>query len=66
MSRDARRALWETTGRPERLVFLGRHKGAFMSLTTLALNTAGKKIHAFLNKSLAAEQQVACATGASC
>lgn len=66
MSRDARRALWETTGRPERLVFLGRHKGAFLSLTPLALNTAGKKIHAFLNKSLAAEQQVACATGASC
>ena len=66
MSRDARRDLWEATGRPERVVFLGRHKGAFLSLTPLAFNMAGKKIHAFLAESLQETYKVACSTGASC
>jgi pimeloyl-ACP methyl ester carboxylesterase len=66
MSKDARRALWEATGRPERVVFLGRHKGAFLSLTPLAFNTAGKKIYTFLNDTLGEKPQLACANGASC
>ena len=66
MSREARRELWEITGRPERLVFLGRHKGAFLALTPLAFNMAGKKIHAFMSETLNASPQVACADGATC
>ena len=66
MSRDARRALWEITGRPERLVFLGRHKGAFLALTPLAFNMAGNKIHAFLSEKLDPAAQVACADPRAC
>lgn len=66
MSRDARRELWELTGQPERLVFLGRHKGSFLALTPLAFNMAGKKIHAFLNETLEATPRLACAGNAAC
>ncbi len=66
MSREARRSLWEITGRPERLVFLGRHKGAFLALTPLAFNMAGKKIHAFLSTTLGASQQLACVAASAC
>ncbi len=61
MSREARDALWQATGRPEKVSFLSQHQWSFLSLTPLALNVAGKKIHDFLEQSLtAAEGQLAC------
>lgn len=48
MSRDSRAALWQATGRPERITYFSNHKWSFLSLTPLALNVAGKKIHGFL------------------
>lgn len=67
MSRSARRALWEATGRPERLRFFTRHKWAFLALTPFTLNIAGKKIHSFMDETLdPPREQLACATAASC
>lgn len=67
MSRDARYALWNATGRPERIRFLGTHRWAFMALTPFALNMAGKKIYDFMSEDFPAEPtQLACASGTAC
>ena len=49
MSRQSRAALWEATGRPERMTFISNHKWSFISLTPVVLNIAGKKIYRFLS-----------------
>jgi len=49
---QSRDALWETTGRPERITMLYRHKGAFYSLTPLGFNFARGTIYRFLDKAL--------------
>jgi dienelactone hydrolase len=66
MSREARDALWQATGKPEKVSFLSQHQWSFLSLTPLALNVAGKKIHDFLEHTLATEERVACSTTAAC
>ena len=48
----AREALWETTGQPERITMLYRHKGAFYSLTPLGFNFARGMIYRFLDRTL--------------
>lgn len=50
MSRDSRAALWEATGRPERVTFISNHKWSFISLTPVVFNVAGKKIYRFLSQ----------------
>jgi hypothetical protein len=52
MPRAARDALWEATGRPERISLPYRHRGAFYSITPLGLNFARRKIYRFLDKAL--------------
>lgn len=49
---QAREALWEATGRPERVTMLYRHKGAFYSLTPLGFNLARGMIYRFLDRTL--------------
>lgn len=49
---QSREALWETTGQPERITMLYRHKSAFYSLTPLGFNFARGKIYRFLDKAL--------------
>lgn len=49
---SAREALWETTGFPERITMLYRHKGAFYSLTPLGFNFARGTIYRFLDRAL--------------
>ena len=67
MSRGARQALWEATGRPERIRYLGRHKSAFLALTPIMLNMAGKKIHAFMDQTLAGAHELpTCTSTSSC
>jgi hypothetical protein len=52
MPESSRAALWETTGHPERITFLYRHRTAFYSLTPLGLNFSRRKIYRFLDKTL--------------
>ena len=52
MPESARAALWEVTGRPERITFFYRHRTAFYSLTPLGLNYSRRKIYRFLDKAL--------------
>src|SRR5690606_23302557 len=52
MPRRSRNALWEVTGRPERITFLYRHRTAFYSLTPLGLNFARRRIYRFLDAEL--------------
>ena len=67
MSREARNALWQATGKPEKVSYLSQHQWSFLSLTPLALNVAGKKIHDFLDETLGAnDAQLACGTAAAC
>jgi len=48
MNADSREALWEATGRPERYRLLTTHRWAFLALTPLARNMAGRMIHDFI------------------
>lgn len=67
MSRQARRALWEATGKPERVTFLAEHKWSFLALTPITLNVAGKRIHEFMDRTLTpADVQYACSNAAGC
>jgi dienelactone hydrolase len=52
MPESARAALWEVTGRPERITLLYHHRTAFYSLTPLGLNFTRRKIYHFLDKAL--------------
>jgi hypothetical protein len=52
MPESARAALWEATGRPERITLMYRHRTAFYSLTPLGLNFTRRKIYRFLDKAL--------------
>jgi len=52
MPRSSREALWEVTGRPERITLLSRHRSGFYSLTPLGLNFVRRKIYAFLDETL--------------
>jgi hypothetical protein len=52
MPESSRAALWETTGHPERITFLYRHRSAFYSLTPLGLNVSRRKIYRFLDRAL--------------
>jgi len=48
----AREALWETMGRPERILLNYRHKQAFLSMTPLRLFWLRRRIWEFLQRSL--------------
>lgn len=52
MPRSSREALWEATGRPQRLTLLSRHRSGFYSLTPLGLNFVRRKIYSFLDEHL--------------
>jgi hypothetical protein len=52
MPESSRAALWETTGHPERITLLYRHRRAFYSLTPLGLNYSRRKIYEFLDNAL--------------
>ena len=52
MPRSAREALWDATGRPERLTLLSRHRSGFYSLTPLGLNFVRRRIYDFLDEAL--------------
>lgn len=52
MPRSSREALWEATGRPQRLTLLSRHRSGFYSLTPLGLNFVRRKIYDFLDAHL--------------
>jgi pimeloyl-ACP methyl ester carboxylesterase len=52
MPESARAALWEVTGRPERITLLYHHRTAFYSLTPLGLNFTRRKIYRFLDEAL--------------
>jgi hypothetical protein len=52
MSRSSRDALWEVTGRPERITLMSRHRSGFYSLTPLGLNFIRRKIYHFLDQTL--------------
>lgn len=52
MPESSRAALWESTGHPERITLLYRHRRAFYSLTPLGLNYSRRKIYQFLDKVL--------------
>src|SRR5690606_27156225 len=52
MPRRSRDALWEATGRPERVTLLYRHRPAFYSLPPLGLNFARRRIYRFLDAEL--------------
>jgi dienelactone hydrolase len=52
MPASAREALWEVTGRPERITLLYQHRHAFYSITPLGLNFMLRKIYHFLDKAL--------------
>lgn len=52
MPSSSRDALWQATGRPERISLLYRHKRAFYSLTPLGLNFVRRKIYRFLDETL--------------
>lgn len=52
---SARDALWEALGRPQRITFLARHRGAFLAFTPLALNYGGRSVFRFLRERLEPE-----------
>ncbi|HLF11937.1 MAG TPA: hypothetical protein VJA26_12050, partial [Gammaproteobacteria bacterium] len=52
MPESSRTALWETTGHPERITLLYRHRHAFYSLTPLGLNYSRRSIYRFLDSAL--------------
>lgn len=52
MPRSSREALWDATGRPERITLLSRHRGGFYTLTPLGLNFVRRKIYDFLDRKL--------------
>jgi predicted esterase len=52
MSKNAREALWDATGEPERIKLLARHKMAFLSMTPISLNYTTRKIYTFLERQL--------------
>jgi hypothetical protein len=52
MPESSRAALWEVTGRPERITLMYRHRHAFYSLTPLGLNFSRRKIYRFLDDTL--------------
>ncbi|HEX7082145.1 MAG TPA: hypothetical protein VF329_14140 [Gammaproteobacteria bacterium] len=52
MPRESREALWEVTGRPERITLLSRHRSGFYSLTPLGLNFVRRRIYRFLDETL--------------
>ena len=54
MPESSRAALWEITGRPQRVTLLYRHRSAFYSLTPLGLNVSRRKIYHFLDDALVA------------
>jgi len=53
----AREALWETMGRPERILLNYKHKQAFLSMTPLRLFWLRRRIWEFLQRSLDIELQ---------
>lgn len=52
MPQNARNALWEALGRPERITYLYNHKKAFLAMTPLGLNTMRRVIYRFLEGQL--------------
>ena len=48
----SRDALWELTGRPERVSIHARHRPAFYAMTPLGLNFARREIYDFLDRKL--------------
>jgi len=52
---SSREALWETMGRPERLLLDYRHRMAFLSMTPLRLSWLQPRIWSFLQRSLEIE-----------
>ena len=52
MPESARAALWEVTGRPERITLLYAHRHAFYTITPLGLNFMRRKIYHFLDAAL--------------
>ncbi len=45
MPESSRAALWESTGHPERITLLYRHRRAFYSMTPLGLHYSQRKIY---------------------
>lgn len=54
---SGRQALWETMGRPERILLNYKHKQAFLSMTPLRLLWLRRRIWEFLQRSLDIELQ---------
>jgi len=54
---SGRQALWETMGRPERILLNYRHKQAFLSMTPLRLLWLRRRIWEFLQRSFDIEPQ---------
>ena len=52
MPASSRDALWEATGRPERISLLYKHKAAFYGMTPLGLNFLRWKIYRFIDRVL--------------
>lgn len=50
MNSRSRHALWEATGYPERYRMLSTHRWAFLALTPLSLNSAGRMILDFVSE----------------
>lgn len=66
MAKDTRRALWEATGRQERIRIFGTHRWSFLSLTPFALNIAGKSIHDFIAAGPVVEPETLACTATAC
>lgn len=58
---SGRQALWETMGRPERILLNYKHKQAFLSMTPLRLLWLRRQIWEFLQRSLGVETESAAA-----
>lgn len=48
MPAKARNALWRQMGKPRRITFLSRHRGAFLAFTPLSFNYAHRVIYDFI------------------